>query len=240
MPLLIRNNHVIITCSTSLKMDRKLYVLVCLLAGLVSVYQLYFLLLFLNATVYHRIKAQVSVSISLSRQQIRGKVFKKRQRRFWVRPGRTQDWWDNFIREVVVPEEWKENFRMSRGSFMKLCDELCPHIQKRTTNMRSPVEVERQVALTLYYLSDEGRLRKTANAFGLSRSIVSVTVRKLAGVICAHLGPKYIQLPLTDEEVIDKVTNFYHAFSVPQCIGAIDCTHINIKSPTCNPTDYIN
>ena len=240
MPLLIRNNHVIITCSTSVKMDRKLYVLVCLLAGLVSVYQLHFLLLFLNATVYHRIKAQVSVSISLSQQQIRGKVFKKRQRRFWVRPGRTQDWWDNFIREVVVPEEWKENFRMSRGSFMKLCDELRPHIQKRTTNMRSPVEVERQVALTLYYLSDEGRLRKTANAFGLSRSIVSVTVRKLARVLCAHLGPKYIQLPLTDEEVIDKVTNFYRAFSVPQCIGAIDCTHIDVKSPTCNPTDYIN
>ena len=104
-------------------------------------------------------------------------MFKKRQRRFWVRLGRTQDWWDNFIREVAVPEEWKENFRMSRGSFMKLCDKLRPHIQKRTTNMRSPVEVERQVALTLYYLSDEGRLlRKTANAFGLSRSIVSVTV----------------------------------------------------------------
>ena len=33
--------------------------------------------------------------------------------------------------------------------------------------MRAPVDVERQVALTLNYLSDEGRLRKTANAFGL-------------------------------------------------------------------------
>ena len=40
--------------------------------------------------------------------------------------------------------------------------------------------------------------------------------------------------------MIDKVTNFYCAFSVPQCIRAIDCTHIDIKSPTCNPTDYIN
>ncbi len=40
--------------------------------------------------------------------------------------------------------------------------------------MRSPVDVEKQVALTLYYLSDEGRLRKTANAFGLSRSCVQL------------------------------------------------------------------
>ena len=78
-------------------------------------------------------------------------------------------WWDNFVNEVVVPEEWKENFRMCKENFLKLCDELRPHIQKQTTNMRSPFEVERQVALTLYYLSDEGRLRKIANAFGLLR-----------------------------------------------------------------------
>ena len=65
----------------------------------------------------------------------------------------------------MVPEEWKENFRMCKENFMKLCDELRPHVQRLATNMRSPVEVERQVALTLYYLSDEGRLRKTANAF---------------------------------------------------------------------------
>jgi len=72
------------------------------------------------------------------------------------------------VTEVVVPQEWKENFTMCEENFMKLCNELRPHIQKLTTNMRSPVEVERQVVLTLYYLSDEGRLRKTANAFGLS------------------------------------------------------------------------
>ena len=54
----------------------------------------------------------------------------------------------------MAPEEWKETFRMRKENFMKLCDELRPHIiQKNTINMRSPVEVERQVALTLYYLS---------------------------------------------------------------------------------------
>ena len=90
---------------------------------------------------------------------MRGRVFKRRRRRrYWVRPGRTRAWWDNFIAEVVVPEEWKENFRMSKVNFIKFCDELRPHIQKLTTNMRSPVDVDTQVALTLYYLSDEGRL----------------------------------------------------------------------------------
>ena len=81
--------------------------------------------------------------------------------------------------------------------------------------MRSPVEVERQVALTLYYLSDEGQLRKTANAFGLSRPCISVIVRRVTHAISLHLGRKYIKLPLTEDIVKDKVTKFNNAFSVP-------------------------
>ena len=61
-----------------------------------------------------------------------------------------------------MPEEWKENFRMHKENYLKLCLELQPFIKKQVTNMGEPVEVERQVAVTLYYLSDEGRLRKTA------------------------------------------------------------------------------
>ena len=57
---------------------------------------------------------------------------------------------------------------MQCENFLKLCNELRPFIKRQTTVMLHPVEVERQVALTLYYLSDEGRLRKTVNAFGLS------------------------------------------------------------------------
>ena len=34
--------------------------------------------------------------------------------------GRTSAWWDNFINEVVLREEWRENFRMPRKSLLKL------------------------------------------------------------------------------------------------------------------------
>ena len=45
---------------------------------------------------------------------------------------------------------------------MKLCDKVKPFLQKQSTNMRSAIDVEKQVAVTLYYLSDEGRYRKVA------------------------------------------------------------------------------
>ena len=42
------------------------------------------------------------------------KVCKLRPRTCWVRPGRTDAWWENFMNDVVVAKEWKENFRMGR------------------------------------------------------------------------------------------------------------------------------
>ena len=68
------------------------------------------------------------------------RVNKKRQaqrRRFWNRPGRTHAWWAGFLNQIVVPEEWRENFRMSRDSLYKLTEELRPYIEGKDTVKRS-------------------------------------------------------------------------------------------------------
>ena len=71
----------------------------------------------------------------------------------------------------------------------------------------SPVEVERQVALTLYYLSDKEDLRKTVNVFRLSRPAISVIVRRVTQAIALHLSAQYIKLHQTeDSSCKEKVT----------------------------------
>ena len=159
------------------------------------------MLLDLNNAIYYRRKRKLSSILALSKQICRARLARPTapaKRRFWTRPGRTSAWWDNFASQNVVPEEWKENFRMSRDTFLILCEELRPFIEKQATTMRLPVDVERQVASSLYYLSDEGRIRKTANAFGLSRQVISVIIRRVCIAITVHLGHKYIKLPSTE------------------------------------------
>lgn len=163
-----------------------------------------------------------------------------KQRRFGIRPGRTSAWWDNFVNEVVVAEEWRENFRMSRRNLLKLSELLRPHSEGKTTRMRCPVDVTKKVACTLHYLSDEGRLRKTSNAFGLSRQVVSKIIRDVCRAMTVHLGSEYIKLPSTVAEMVDLVKNFYNNHGFPQCFGAVDGTHIDIKQPKVNSTDYLN
>ena len=46
---------------------------------------------------------------------------------------------------------------------------------------------KRYGSLALTYLSDEGPLRKTANAFGLFRACVSVIIRRVTRAITVHL-----------------------------------------------------
>ena len=106
--------------------------------------------------------------------------------------------------------------------------------------MRSAIDPVKQVAITLYYLSDEGHLCKTANVFGISRQTVSKIVRKVCKAITVYLGPKYVKLPFIEQEVNDLVKKFHRAHGFPQCLGAIDGTHILINHPRVNPTDYIN
>ena len=116
---------------------------------------------------------------------------------------------------------------------MKLCHELRPFLEKQTTVMRSPFSVERQVGCTLYYLQDEGRLRKVANSFGMGKSTTSAKVR-------GSLQSYYCKSESKICKASFMAAAFYKEHDFRQCIGACYGTHIPIKQPVENGADIIN
>ena len=129
---------------------------------------------------------------------------------------------------------------MSRSALVALSEELRPHIERQTTNMRAPVGVLKMVACTLYYLREEGRLRTTANAFGLGLATVSNIIHRTCHAIATQLAGKYLRRPTTLAETDELVTGFQRDHGIPQCLGAVDGTHIEIRRPSENSSYYIN
>ena len=125
---------------------------------------------------------------------------------------------------------------MSEASFYMLCEELRPYLTKQTTKLQKPVSAENQVVVTMYYSGDECIIRKVSNSFGLGKATVSKVIRRVTSVISEKLGPKYTTLPKTNE-VEEHAQNFYKRYAFPQCVSAVDSTHIKIKMPVDNRTD---
>lgn len=143
------------------------------------------------------------------------------------------------ISGVMPEEEWCSNLRLDYVSFMRLVDLLKPYLSPDPSAFRKDViSAEKRLAICLYYLKDQGSLRMTANTFGVSRSTVSISLRKVCKGICEHLGPLYIKFPSTEEELIEHAGRFESKFSIPQVIGCVDGTHIPIRMPSENHHDY--
>ena len=67
---------------------------------------------------------------------------------------------------------------MHQESFEKLCIKLKPYIQKNK-GFQDPISVEKQVTPALYYLADEGRMRKMADSFGIGNLTISKIIRRV-------------------------------------------------------------
>ena len=139
-----------------------------------------------------------------------------------------------------MDSDWLENFRMSETSFEELVNILRPYLEKQVTRMRKPISTECQITSFLYYISDEARYHKTANAFDISRGSVSLIIRKVSKTIAEFLGKDYMKLPETVAEVKNLTQKYLEHHGFPQCIGAIAGTHIPLCQPNQNYADYIN
>lgn len=161
-----------------------------------------------------------------------------RTRRLWMRV-RSKDWWDNVVLHHFTDEEWKENFRMTRQSFMTLCSMVEGYMAPDEVTVRAPIPLTMRVAIVLYKLGSCAEYRVISNQFGVHKS----TVKKFVYMFCKGMvrGPikQLIRVP-NEEEALEIARNFQEMHSIPQIMGLIDGTHIPILPPSDGYKDFVN
>ena len=60
------------------------------------------------------------------------------ERVIWTKQ-RSSDWWENVVCSSFLSEQWMENFRMSRSTFLYLCDEIQSTVEQQDTILRKAV-----------------------------------------------------------------------------------------------------
>ena len=187
----------------------------------------------------HVMTRQNKLHKKLKMKKIRSLMRKTRST--WVVDGRSDIFWQNLLNGRSPEWCWMKNLRLTRERFFELNEMLCQYLAPDHTspNYRH-LSSEKKLALTLYYLKDTGSLWMTANAFGVHQCTVSKIIMQVCHVICERLGPVYLFLPRTREEMNRKVSEFELRYGMIQAFGCIDGTHIPIKTPQANSQDYFN
>ena len=128
---------------------------------------------------------------------------------------------------------------MSREQFHELLDHLIPYISPNIlSSNRRKISANKKLTINLYFLKDTGSLVMTANIFGIALSTALKNIHEVCKAITEYLGSKYTRLPRTDEEMIQKASEFESKHGMTQAFGGIGGTHVPILQPIENSHEY--
>ena len=85
----------------------------------------------------------------------------------WVKERSTYGW-ERIVNITFTPNDWVENFQMSRTTFTYLCN----------TVMRKAISVEQKIALTLWRLATTTDHCIIGHLFGVSKTAVCFIVKR--------------------------------------------------------------
>ena len=140
--------------------------------------------------------------------------------------------------DSLTDDELFQSTRFPRQAVYELIDLLHDDLQRQTERSHA-VPVETQVLAALQFYSSGSFQWMLGQSIGLSQASVS---RVITGVTEAlyKVADRIITFPTTRQKITDNKQAFSAIAGFPNVIGAIDCTHIPIKSPSSNEEAYVN
>ncbi|XP_037810112.1 putative nuclease HARBI1 isoform X2 [Lucilia sericata] len=128
---------------------------------------------------------------------------------------------------------------MSKSTFDNLLEKIIHRITKKDTLMRDAIPPHHRLALTLRFLASGNNFQDLKFLTAIAPQTISEIVIETCEAIISELKD-YIKLPQTPNEWKKEASDFYHLWNFPNCIGAIDGKHVNIRQPPGSGSFYFN
>ena len=148
--------------------------------------------------------------------------------KWYVKP-RSTCWFEEYMFKIYTPDMFYDILRMQRRTFHRVVQDLRPFIQGQHTHWREPIGVEKKVVVTLFKLMHGVSIPLVADKAALGKSTVHGILRQVCSAISCNFG-HLIAWP-TGRRLARVTTAFQAKQWLPNCIGAIDGTHVYISAP---------
>jgi hypothetical protein len=150
----------------------------------------------------------------------------------WYMKPRSLTWFETFVETVYDDERWKRLFRVGRETFLYLVTSLGDRLQTAPPPSLAGaiptrlISVTKQMAVALYKLGHGSSNFTVAELFGMGESTVSDVLWRVCQAIVAVERPRTIRWPAEGAERAAAIASMQAVHGLPNCVGAVDCTHI--------------
>ena len=148
--------------------------------------------------------------------------------KWYVKP-RSTCWFDEYLFNIYTPDMFYDILRMRKTTFDRLVNDLRPFIQGQHTHSREPVGVEKNVVVTLFKLMHGISIPLVADKAAIGKSTVHQILRQVCSAISTNFG-HHIAWP-AGRRLARVTSGFQTKQWFPNCIGAIDGSHVYIQAP---------
>ena len=148
----------------------------------------------------------------------------------WAYPRPQYTFHENLNTTNENPYYWKQNFRMSRPTFLDIVEICKPAMMPKDNFVRQPVPVEKRVAIVLSWLSTGSSYATIGEIYGVHKSTVVKFVKIFLKTIIS-LRNVYIKFPRSVSDVKKCFQSFSDKTDLVNVAGVIDGTHVPITKP---------
>ena len=170
----------------------------------------------------------------------RRRILRRRHPYHWALPRPQESWFEIYYRDPNVPGTFfRRQLRLDKRTFELLLNELRPQLTRQDTRIRKCISPEKILAIGLHRLGHGSSCVAIGPSFNVGISTVLEAVEDVVDALL-ELKNLYIKFPETEEHIIDARESFQMWSALPNVVGAIDGTHVKIKTPVENGPDYFS